>query len=472
MAEKIVDTLIIGGGPGGYVAAIRLGQLGVKTLVVDKDRAFGGVCLNWGCIPSKSLIQMAGAYDKAQNLYPKMGVMVDSVSVDWPKTQQWKNSIIQTLTKGISGLLKGNGVDQILGTATLTSAFSAEIEAQDGEKHSVKFKNAIIATGSRPRTIPGFEFDHESILDSTDLLELMEIPKSLILIGGGVIGLELGTVYAKLGAKLTVIEVMDQLLPNIVSKDVANVVHKKLKKKGADIHLNARAKSWKKVGKQVEVTFECDGKEHTAQADFISVAVGRSANVDSFGAEKAGITIENGFIKVDDQLRTSQKHIFAIGDVVGQPMLAHKASKEGEIAAENIHGENYSTDDIQAIPSIIFTDPEIATVGVIEDKAQKDGLSFKTGKFPYAASGRARSTGETDGFVKVIAEQESEIVLGVEMVGGHASDLIAEAGLAIEMTAELDDLSLTVHPHPTLGELIMEAAKVAKGEPIHTLPKK
>ena len=373
MAEKTVDTLVIGGGPGGYVAAIRLGQLGVKTLVVDKDRAFGGVCLNWGCIPSKSLIQMAGAYDKTQNLYPKMGVIVDSVSVDWPKTQKWKNTIIQTLTKGISGLLKGNGVDQILGTATLTSPFGAEITTQDGEKHTVKFKNAIIATGSRPRTIPGFEFDHESILDSTDLLELMEIPKSLILIGGGVIGLELGTVYAKLGAKLTVIEVMDQLLPNIVSKDVASIVQKKLKKKGADIHLNARAKSWKKVGNQTEVTFECDGKEHKVQADFISVAVGRGANVDSFGAENAGITIENGFIKVDDQLRTSQKHIFAIGDVVGQPMLAHKASKEGEIAAENIHGENYSTDDIQAIPSIIFTDPEIATVGIIEDKAEKDG---------------------------------------------------------------------------------------------------
>lgn len=472
MAEKIVDTLVIGGGPGGYVAAIRLGQLGVKTLVVDKDRAFGGVCLNWGCIPSKSLIQMAGAYDKAQNLYPKMGVMVDSVSVDWPKTQQWKNSIIQTLTKGISGLLKGNGVDQILGTATLMSPFTAEITEQDGEKHTVKFKNAIIATGSRPRTIPGFEFDHECILDSTDLLELMEIPKSLILIGGGVIGLELGTVYAKLGAKLTVIEVMDQLLPNIVSRDVAGVVQKKLKKKGADIHLKARAKSWKKVGKQVEVTFECGGKEHKVVADFVSVAVGRGANVDSFGAENAGITIENGFIKVDHQLRTSQKHIFAIGDVVGQPMLAHKASKEGEIAAENIRGHNYSTDDIQAIPSIIFTDPEIATVGMIEDEAQKKNLSCKVGKFPYAASGRARSTGETDGFVKVIADANSEIVLGVEMVGGHASDLIAEAGLAIEMTAELDDLSLTVHPHPTLGELIMEAAKVAKGEPIHTLPKK
>ncbi|WP_372367654.1 dihydrolipoyl dehydrogenase [Candidatus Uabimicrobium sp. HlEnr_7] len=470
MSEKTVDTLVIGGGPGGYVAAIRLGQLGIKTLVVDKDRAFGGVCLNWGCIPSKSLIQMAGAYDKTQNLYPKMGVLVDSVSVDWPKTQQWKNTIIQTLTKGISGLLKGNGVEQILGTATLTSPYSAEIVTKS-EKHTVKFKNAIIATGSTPRSIPGFDFDHESVLDSTDLLELMEIPKSLVLIGGGVIGLELGTVYAKLGAKLTVIEVMDQLLPNIVSKDVSDVVHKKLKKKGTDIHLKAKAKSWKKVGNQVEVTFECKGKEHKVQADFVSVAVGRRANTDSFGAEKAGIVIEKGFIKVDDQLRTSQKHIYAIGDVVGQPMLAHKASKEGEIAAENIHGESYSTDDIQAIPSIIFTDPEIATVGLIEDQVIKDKTPYKVGKFPYASSGRARSTGETDGFVKVIAEKESEIVLGVEMVGGHASDLIAEAGLAIEMTAELDDLSLTVHPHPTLGELIMEAAKVAKGEPIHTLKK-
>lgn len=469
MAEYNVDTLVIGAGPGGYVAGIRLGQLGIKTLVVEKGKSLGGVCLNTGCIPSKSLIQAAKTYEKTTTSSLKMGIIAEKVSIDWSKTQEWKKGIVDSLTSGIAQLLKGNGVDHLFGTATLTGKTSADIVGADGAKHKVTFKHAIIATGSSPIQIPGFEFDHQLVLDSTDLLELNHIPKSLILIGGGVIGLELGTVYAKLGTKVTVVEMMDQLLPG-TSKDVAQLVERKIKRHQADVFLNAKAKSWKKSGKEVELTFEVGGKEEKVTAEKIAVVTGRRPNIKGFGAENIGIKLtDRGFIEVNDRLQTSVPTIYAIGDVVGQPMLAHKASKEGEIAAENIKGHAYSTKDSKVIPGVVFTDPEVGLAGLTEDEAKKQGKKIKVGKFPYGALGRAKSASEIEGFAKIVADASTELVLGVEIVGANASDLISEAVLAIEMGARLDDIHLTIHPHPTFGEIMMETAKAAKGEAVHIL---
>lgn len=469
MVEHNVDTLIIGAGIGGYVSAIRLGQLGIKSLVVEKDKTLGGVCLNWGCIPSKSLINAAKAFEKTTTTNVKMGIHVENVSIDWNKTQEWKKTVVDSLTNGVAQLLKGNGADHLFGTATYTSKTTAEVLGSDGQKHKVTFKNSIIATGSSPVQIPGFEFDHKLILDSTDLIELKSIPKSLILIGGGVIGLELGTVYAKLGTKVTVVEMMDQLLPG-TSKDVATLVERKIKRHKADVFLNAKAKSWKKAGKEVELTFEFEGKDQSVSAEMIAVVVGRRPNVKGFGAEKIGIELtDRGFIKTNDKLQTSHSNIYAVGDVIGQPMLAHKAAKEAEISAENIKGHAYSVKDIKVIPSVIFTDPEVGIAGITEDDGRKQGKKIKLGKFPFAALGRAKSTGEIEGFIKVVADEKTERILGVEIVGPNASDLISEAALMIEMGATLDDVHLTIHPHPTFGEGIMEAAKAAKGEAIHIL---
>ena len=469
MAEYKVDTLIIGAGIGGYISAIRLGQLGIKALVVEKEKTLGGVCLNWGCIPSKSLINAAKAFEKTTTTNVKMGIHVENVSIDWNKTQEWKKTVVDSLTNGVAQLLKGNGADHLFGTATFTSKTTADVLGSDGQNHKVTFKNSIIATGSSPVQIPGFEFDHKLILDSTDLIELKTIPKSLILIGGGVIGLELGTVYAKLGTKVTVVEMMDQLLPG-TSKDVATLVERKIKRHKADIFLNAKAKSWKKSGKEVELTFEFEGKDQTVSAEMIAVVVGRKPNVKGFGAEKIGVELtDRGFIKTNDNLQTSVSNIYAVGDVVGQPMLAHKAAKEAEIAAENIKGHSYSVKDIKVIPGVIFTDPEVGIAGITEDDAKKLGRKIKLGKFPFAALGRAKSTGDIEGFIKIVADEKSERILGVEIVGPSASDLISEAALMIEMGASLDDVHLTIHPHPTLGEGMMEAAKAAKGEAIHIL---
>lgn len=469
MSAYSVDTLIIGAGPGGYVAAIRLGQLGIKTLVIEKDKALGGVCLNWGCIPSKSLIQMAKTYEKTMTSNIKMGITAEKVSFDWSKTQEWKNGIVDSLTGGIAQLLKGNGVEHWFGTATFVNPNLASVLLNDGTSKQVNFKNCIVATGSVPVQIPGFSFDHHMILDSTDLLEMKTLPKSMIIIGGGVIGLELGTVYAKLGVKIFVVEMMDQVLPG-TSKDVAQLVERKLKRHQAEVFLSAKAKSWKKVSKQVELTFEVGGKDQTILADHICVAVGRKPVTGSFGGDKIGLKLtERGFIQVDEFLKTNHPHIYAIGDVIGQPMLAHKASKEGELAAENIKGHQYSTKDINVIPGVIFTDPEVGMVGITEDDAKKQGLKVKVGKFPFAALGRSKSTGDIEGFAKIVADDTTERVLGMEIVGPNASDLISEAVLAIEMRARLDDIHLSVHPHPTFGEIIMEVAKAAKGEAIHIM---
>ena len=462
------EAIVIGGGPGGYVAAIRLAQLGVKVLCVEKE-AMGGVCLNWGCIPSKALIAAANLANKIRNA-EHMGITVQDLQVDVAKMQEWKEGIVHKLTSGVTSLVKGNGGDIALGNAVITDPNTVEVTDADGKKASYKAtKGIIVATGTQMIQIPGFEPDGDVVITAREAVSLKEAPNSMVLIGGGVIGLELGMVYQKLGTKITVVELLDQLLPG-TDKDLVRVVQKHLKKgEPADVFLESKAVNLDKSGGRAKVTIETGGKQQVIEADKVLVAVGFKPNSSGIGLDKVGVKLDpRGHIVVDDQFRTNVPTIFAIGDVAGMPYLAHKASKEGEIAAEVIAGHK-SARDWRGMPAAIFTDPEIATVGLSETEAKAQGKKVKIGKFPFSASGRAMSVSETDGFIKVIIDAEDHQLLGVAMVGPEAADLISESALAMEMCAFAEDVALTVHPHPTLGEGVMEAFKNSLGEAIHIM---
>ena len=461
------EAIVIGGGPGGYVAAIRLGQLGVKTLCVEKE-AMGGVCLNWGCIPSKALIAAANLANKVRNA-GHMGITVKDLEVDVAKMQEWKEGIVKKLTGGVSSLVKGNGSTIVMGTANITGPSSVEVTSADGKRETyTASKGIIVGTGTQMITIPGFEPDGDVVITAREAVSLQAAPQSMVIIGGGVIGLELGMVYQKLGTKLTVVELMDQLLPG-TDLDLVRVVQKHLKKDGADIHLKSKAVKLEKSGGQAKVTIETEGKEQVIEAEKVLVAVGFKPNSAGVGLEGVGVKLDaRGHIVVDDQMRTNVPSIYAIGDVAGMPYLAHKASKEGEIAAEVIAGHKAAA-DYRGMPAAIFTDPEIATVGMTESQAKAEGKNVKVGKFPFAASGRAMAVSETDGFIKVIIDEADHQLLGVAIVGPEASDLISESALALEMCAFAEDVALTVHPHPTLGEGVMEAFKHALGEAVHVM---
>ncbi|MBT8464783.1 MAG: dihydrolipoyl dehydrogenase [Deltaproteobacteria bacterium] len=461
------EAIVIGGGPGGYVAAIRLGQLGVKTLCVEKE-AMGGVCLNWGCIPSKALIAAANLANKVRNA-GHMGITVKDLEVDVAKMQEWKEGIVKKLTGGVSSLVKGNGSTIVMGTANITGPGSVEVTGEDGKRETyTASKGIIVGTGTQMITIPGFEPDGDVVITAREAVSLQTAPQSMLIIGGGVIGLELGMVYQKLGTKLTVVELMDQLLPG-TDLDLVRVVQKHLKKDGADIHLKSKAVRLEKSGGKAKVTIETEGKEQVIEAEKVLVAVGFKPNSAGLGLEGVGVKLdERGHILVDDQMRTNVPSIYAIGDVAGMPYLAHKASKEGEIAAEVIAGHKAAA-DYRGMPAAIFTDPEIATVGMTESQAKAEGKNVKVGKFPFAASGRAMAVSETDGFIKVIIDEADHQLLGVAIVGPEASDLISESALALEMCAFAEDVALTVHPHPTLGEGVMEAFKHALGEAVHIM---
>ncbi|MFB6221569.1 MAG: dihydrolipoyl dehydrogenase [Halolamina sp.] len=462
------DVLVIGAGPGGYVAAIRAAQNGLDTTLVDRE-AYGGTCLNHGCIPSKAFISATNVAHDARNA-EEMGIHADPV-VDVAGMQDWKEGVVDQLTGGVEKLCKANGVNLMQGEATFADDSTARI-AHGGEgqgSESVEFDHAIIATGSRPIQVPGFEFEHDQVWSSRDALAAEEAPDELVVVGAGYIGMELSTVFAKLGVDVTVVEMLDGVLPGY-EDDISRVVKSRAEELGIEFNFGEAASEWEETADGIVVTTEDeDGEETTYDADKVLVAVGRQPVSESLDLERAGVEVgENGFIETDDQAQTNVDNIFAVGDVAGEPMLAHKASKEGIVAAEVIAGEPAAL-DYQAVPAAVFTDPEIATVGMTEAEAEEAGFTPKIGEFPMRASGRALTTGESEGFVRLVAEEEAGFILGAQIVGPEASELIAECALAVEMGATLEDVASTIHTHPTLGEAVMEAAENADDQAIHTL---
>jgi len=466
MPDTQFDVLVIGAGPGGYPAAIRCGQLGLKTLIVEKSM-WGGTCLNVGCIPSKALISAGKTVAQARKA-EAMGITVSGIAIDMAKLQDWKGSVVTKMTGGVRTLCKANGATLVTGTGAFSGSHTATITPDEGDAYEVTFKHAIIATGSVPIEIPPFPFDEVDILSSTGALALDHIPEHIVVIGGGYIGLEMGQMLDKLGVGVTVVEMADQVLPGF-DKEIVRVVATKMRKAGIKTVLNARAEGFKKEGDRLSVTVTADGKTEQIACDKVLVTVGRKPYTDGLNLAAAGVQAgPRGFIEVDEKLRTNVPHIHAVGDVTGNPMLAHRATKQGEVAAEVVAGKDVAC-DYKTVPAVVFTDPEIATAGLSEAEAQEAGFDTKVGKFPWAANGRALTQLSTDGFIKVIADAADNQVLGVSIVGPHASDLISEAALAIEMDAFAEDIGLTIHPHPTLGEAMMEAANKVLGHAIHVM---
>jgi len=460
-----VDVVVVGAGPGGYPAAIRAAQLGKRVLLVERDK-LGGECLNYGCIPSKALIHTANLVQAIEHAAER-GVETGPVKVDMARLQQWKSSVVQRLVNGIGTLCKGNGVEVVYGEASFTGPSSLHLRGPNLSE-DIGFGDAIIATGGRPSDLPAFRFDSKKVVSTKEALELPRVPPNLAIIGGGISGLEIGTFYAKLGSRVVVIEILDQLLPG-TDPEAVRIVGRRLQKLGVEVHTKSQARGWREEKGQTVVDVVTPEGLIARRADVVLVTVGRRPNTDELHPDKAGVELAaKGYVKVDSQLRTTNPHVFAIGDVIGPPFLAHKATKEGLIAAEVIAGHPVEV-DYRAMPAAIFTDPEIATVGMQESEAAAKGRKVRIGRIPFAAIGRALTTGEYEGFVKLLADVDSKVLLGATIVGPDASDLISELTLAIEMGATVTDIALTVHPHPTLPEGIMESAEAALGQAIHVL---
>lgn len=465
MSAAHYQAIVLGAGPGGYPCAIRLGQLGIKTLVIEREY-WGGVCLNVGCIPSKALITAGKRMEEIAHA-DAMGIEVSGdVRVNMTKLQAWKSNVTGKLSGGVRTLLKGNKVEMMEGAARFVGPKELEVQTKDGPKR-VSADHIVIATGSRPIEVPGFSFKDARILDSTKALALPEVPKRLAVIGGGYIGLEMGSMYRKLGSEVTVIEMADQVLPGF-DPDVVKLIDRKLKKSGVTVQLKSQALGWEEGDAGAVLKFKTPEGEKSITVDYILVTVGRRPNTDQVDLEKTGVKMAGRFVETDKQLKTSVAGLYAIGDCTTGLMLAHKATHDGEVCAEVIAGHKVYN-DAKTVPAVVFTDPEIATAGLQEHEARAAGFELKVGKVPFAAIGRALTTNETDGFIKVIANKKDNRVLGVTIVGPHASDLISECVLAVEMECELNDIGLSIHPHPTLSEGIMEAAKAALGEAIHVM---
>jgi len=463
------DAVVVGGGPGGYVCAIRLGQAGLKTLVVERAR-LGGVCLNVGCIPSKALIHASKVYRKAKD-GQAIGVVARDLSVDLAAMVGWKDGITARLSAGVGALLKGNKVEVIAGSARLLGDGRVLVTKADGALAEVEARAIVLATGSVPISIPGFSVDQQTILDSTGALALTEIPKAMAVLGGGVIGMELGDVFARLGTEVTVVEALDRVLTAFDADLVLPVVQKQAKL-GVRHLTGHRAVGWRRGddGRVLLSVRDGQGKEREIVCDKVLVAVGRRPASADLGLDAAGVrTDANGFVPVDAQLRTNVPGIYAIGDLAGNPMLAHKASMEGEVCAEVIAGRPGAAVGAVCIPNVVYTDPEIATVGPQLFELQAEGRAVRAGKFPFAALGRALTAQATVGFARTLCDAKTGAIVSVQVVGAEASELIAAGGLAVEMAATAEDVALTVHAHPTLAEALVEAAHAATGHPLHQL---
>ena len=459
-ADIHADVLVLGAGPGGYTAAFRAADLGKKVVLVERFPTLGGVCLNVGCIPSKALLHVAKVITEAEDA-SHSGITFGKPSVDIDKLRAWKSGVVGKLTKGLSGLAKQRKVQVVTGRGEFASPHTLKVETAEGVK-TIGFDNCIIAAGSSVARIPGFPYDDKRIIDSTGALELADIPKRLLVVGGGIIGLEMATVYDALGSKITVVELMDALIPG-ADQDIVKVLQKRISKRYEKILLKTKVSKIEALKEGLKVTFDASGAHSTDTFDAILMAVGRRPNGREIKADAAGVAVnERGFIPVDKQMRTNVPHIFAIGDIAGEPMLAHKATHEAKIAAEVISGHK-AFFDARTIPSVAYTDPEIAWMGLTETQAKAQGVEYDKAAFPWAASGRALSTGRDDGMTKVLFDKSTRRVLGAAIVGVNAGELIAEAVLALEMGADAADLCLTVHPHPTLSETVAFAAEMAEG---------
>ncbi len=459
-ADIECQVAVLGSGPGGYTAAFRAADLGQNTVLIERYATLGGVCLNVGCIPSKALLHAARLIDEASHS-ADIGIAFGEPKIDIAKLGAFKDKVVAQLTGGLAGMSKQRKVTVVTGTGKFVSANEIEVETKDGKK-LVRFEKCIIAAGSQAVKLPGFPWDDPRMMDSTDALLLQEVPKKLLVVGGGIIGLEMACVYDALGSKVTVVELLDQLMPG-ADPDLVRPLAQRLTKRYAGIHLKVKVAKIEATKEGLKATFEGEKAPEPQFYDRVLVAVGRSPNGKKIDAEKAGVAVsDRGFIATDTQMRTNVPHIFAIGDIVGNPMLAHKATHEGKVAAEVCAGEK-SEFVARVIPSVAYTDPEVAWVGVTEGEAKAKDIKYGVGKFPYAASGRAIGIGRTEGFTKLIFDEATHRVIGAGIVGPNAGDLISEVALAIEMGAEAADIGLTVHPHPTLSESVGMAAEVYEG---------
>ncbi|AZY49045.1 dihydrolipoyl dehydrogenase [Bordetella avium] len=460
-ADLECDVLVLGAGPGGYSAAFRAADLGLSTVLVERYATLGGVCLNVGCIPSKALLHNAAVIDEARALAAH-GISFGEPKIELDKLRGYKESVVNKLTSGLAGMARARKVTVVTGVGEFADPYHLTVKAADGKTQTIRFKNAIIAAGSQSVKLPFLPKD-DRIVDSTGALELREIPKKMLIIGGGIIGLEMGTVYSTLGARLDVVEMLDGLMQG-ADRDLVKVWQKMNAGRFDNIMLKTKTVGAEARADGIYVSFEGEGAPTAPQRyDLVLQAVGRSPNGKKIAADKAGVAVtDRGFIEVDSQMRTNVPHIFAIGDIVGQPMLAHKAVHEGHVAAEVAAGQK-SFFDARVIPSVAYTDPEVAWVGLTEDEAKKQGIKIEKGVFPWAASGRAIANGRDEGFTKLIFDAETHRILGGGIVGTHAGDLISEIALAVEMGADVVDIAKTIHPHPTLGESVGMAAEVAEG---------
>ena len=454
------EVVVLGAGPGGYTAAFRAADLGKKVVLIERYATLGGVCLNVGCIPSKALLHAAKVITEAEDV-KSHGIVFGKPQIDINKLRTWKESVIGKLTKGLKALAKQRKVEVVHGTGKFVTPHLIQVETADGRK-TVSFDHCIIATGSSVARIPGFPYDDPRLIDSTGALQLQDVPEHLLIIGGGIIGLEMATVYSALGSKISVVEWMDQLIPG-ADPDLVKPLHRRIKKRYEAIYLKTKVTRIEANESGLTVTFEGENAPEPQTYDRILMAVGRRPNGRNIGAENIGIHVdERGFIPVDQQLRTNLPHIFAIGDIVGEPMLAHKATYEGKLAAEIIAGHK-AIFDARTIPSVAYTDPEIAWMGLTEKEAIKQGIDYEKASFPWAASGRAISMAREEGLTQLLLDKQTRRILGAGMVGINAGELIAETVLALEMGADMEDISLTIHPHPTLSETVLFAAEMAEG---------